>query len=112
MNKTLKCDDSEVHASGTNVHEIDSSNLRMNSPQEVFEIITAIKICHKEGFKRGRKILAMDILFACKRKVKATKVHDYWLRSSVMFAIFSRNLFSSCSLVGFQHYNLAYRNTK
>ena len=75
MNQTLKCDDGEIHASGTSVHEIDSSNLRMNSPQEVLEMITAIKICRKEGFKCGQN-LAMDIPFACKRKIKATKVHD------------------------------------
>ena len=81
MNKTYKCDDGEVHASGTSVHKIDSSNLQMNSPQEVLEIITAIKICRKESFKCGRKILGTDILFACKRKGKATKVHvhDYRL---------------------------------
>ena len=65
MNKTLKCDDGEVHASGKRVHEIDSLDLQMNSPQEVFEIITAIKICHKEGFKCGQKMLATDTLFAC-----------------------------------------------
>ena len=54
-----------------------STNLRMNSPQEVFEIITAIKnVAKKVSIKCGRKILATDILFACKRKVKATRVHD------------------------------------
>ena len=72
MNKTLKCDDGEVHATGKSVHEIDSSDLRMNSPQEVFEIITAIKICHKEGFKDSGYGYSIRIL----KESKATKVHD------------------------------------
>ena len=69
MNKTLKCDDGEVHASGKSVHEIEKStrslrnnHCNQNMSQRRFQMWSG-----DSGYGYSIRML---------KESKATKVHD------------------------------------